>query len=136
MSRGRSLENEVYIRPKPEAVAALIDAGYGLPAARARWFWCETRTLLALAAEGRRALGLAAAARGLGSRARTSPDLEAAALDAVARLKSVPAAAAETKLDPSVIRRILRDHDRPIPRVDRSAAARRAAEARRQRSAA
>ena len=136
MSRGRSLEHDVYVRPRPEAVALLIDGGYGLAAARERWPWCEERTLLFLAAEGRRAMGLPVAARGAHHRSSTTPEQEAAVVDAVERLASVPAAAASMGLDHSVVRRILRDHGLPIPRVDRRAAALKAAEARRQRRAA
>lgn len=134
MSRGRSLEHDVYVRPKPELVAALIDQGYGVDAARERWPWVTDRTLFDLAAEGRRTLGLARPARGVKA-SSAARDHDDAVVAAVERLASVPAAAAEIGLSQDIVRRVLRRRGIPAPRVDRKAAAVRAAEERRRRAA-
>ncbi|ARO54124.1 hypothetical protein B2G69_08170 [Methylorubrum zatmanii] len=134
MSRGKSLATDVWIRPKPETVALLLSREDGMIAARERWHWCSVTVLLELAAEGRQTLGLARPARG--SRPLKTPGLADAVVAAVERLASVPAAAVETGLSQDSVRRVLRQRGLPIPRVDRVTAARRAAEVRRQRSAA
>ncbi|MCJ2040827.1 hypothetical protein MKK55_18005 [Methylobacterium sp. J-059] len=135
MTQGRPLEQEVFIRPRPECVAQIAD-GYGPDAADERWFWCSPSILRKLAQEGRSILRSRAGQPSRSSYARsTTPEQDAAVIAAVARLGCVSHAAAEVGVTVAVVHRVLRENGTPAPRVDRSESGRRAYETRRRRAA-
>ena len=63
--RSSTADAHVYASPKPETVAAIM-ATKGLEAASERWFWCEPRSLAALARIGQARTGIASQDGGSG----------------------------------------------------------------------
>lgn len=126
---------DVYVRPRPEVVAQVMDAN-GIDNAHERWFWILKTCLERIACEERRALRAAAGIEQPRSLLRTTSAEDDARIVAVAVREGIEVARCETGHSYAVVTRALREAGVGAPKRDRREVALRAAETRRARRAA
>lgn len=129
-----SSAHDIWIRPRPEVVAQVLDE-CGPAAAMERWHWLTWEALQKIGHHGRQIRRARAGVIVRGAMRSTSPEQEEAALEAAARLGSLKAGGDAVGLSENVMRRIHRERGAPIPRMARSDVSRRAAETRHGRAA-
>lgn len=137
MTRGLAHPDEhLYTRPSARLVAQVWDEK-GWEMACERWFWIGRWSLQRLVVEGRAEARRAAGETPIrGYHRGSTPEAEAAAVEAIVRLGSIQAACDATGLHFTSVRRAMRDAGVAVPARDNRAIALKGAAVRRAKARA
>ncbi|WP_267358611.1 MULTISPECIES: hypothetical protein [unclassified Methylobacterium] len=125
---------DIWIRPRPEVVAQVFDE-CGPAAALERWHWLSWDAIQKIGLYGRQIRRARLGVIVRSATRSTTPEQEAAAVEAAQRLGSLKGGAESVGLSEAVVRRVFRERGLPVPTMSRSEVSRRAAETRHGRAA-